>query len=189
MFLLTFLSGVVAISETVEVTSGAYEQFIAVLEAIDPDIIGGYVERFINVSLGILTAFGGIFGYIVLKYNRMKLLLSKDALTAEAKIEKIEGVFGEVQTIVSDTRTAFEATMLHQSETIEALKRDNELAAEMLQLIIKNGTLNPELLVEFGMILERVGDKSLILTKEFEQALLFAKERSTDTTSILDKKE
>jgi hypothetical protein len=182
MFLLTFLTGV-------EVTSGAYEQFIQVLEAIDPDVIGGFVERFINVSLGILTAFGGLFGYIVLKYNKMKLLLNKDALTAEAKIEKVEAVFDEVKNIVGDTRTAFQATMLHQSETIEQLKADNELAAEMLQLIIKNGTLNPELLVEFGMILERVGEKSLIITKEFEQALLFAKESSNDNTSILDKEE
>jgi hypothetical protein len=185
--ILAFLSGVVATTEVLEVTSGAYEQFIQVLEAIDPDIIGGYVERFVNVSLGILTAFGGIFGYAVLKYNKMKLLLTKEAVTADAKVEKVEAVFAEVLTVVTDTRKAFEATMLHQSETIENLKKDNLLAAEMLQLIIKNGTLNPELLVEFGMILERVGDKSLILTKEFEQALLFAKERSTDTTSILDK--
>lgn len=185
---LTLLTDIVPISaEIVEVTSGAYEQFIQVLEAIDPDIIGGYVERFVNVSLGILTAFGGVFGYAVLKYNKMKLLLTKEAVTADAKVEKVEAVFGEVLTIVTDTRKAFETTMLHQSETIENLKKDNLLAAEMLQLIIKNGTLNPELLVEFGMILERVGDKSLILTKEFEQALLFAKDRSTDTTSILDK--
>ena len=185
--ILAFLSGVVATTEVLEVTSGAYEQFIQVLEAIDPDIIGGYVERFVNVSLGILTAFGGVFGYAVLKYNKMKLLLTKEAVTADAKVEKVEAVFAEVFNVVTDTRKAFETTMLHQSETIENLKKDNLLAAEMLQLIIKNGTLNPELLVEFGMILERVGDKSLILTKEFEQALLFAKDRSTDKTSILDK--
>lgn len=183
---LTILADVVE-SGVVELTSGAYEQFISVLEAVDPETITAYVDRFINWSLGIITAFGGVFGYVTLKYNRMKLLLSKDALTAEAKVEKAEALVDEIKTITSDMSKSFEITMLKQGTRIDELTKDNELAAEMLQLIIKNGTLNPELLVEFGKILERVGDNSVLVGEEFANALKEAEAKAADTTSILDK--
>lgn len=184
--LLTILADVVD-SGVVELTSGAYEQFISVLEAVDPELISGYIDRFVNWSLGIITAFGGVFGYVTLRYNKMKLLLSKDALTAEAKVEKTEHLVEEIKTIATDMSSAFEITMLKQGTRIDELTQDNELAAEMLQLIIKNGTLNPELLVEFGKILERVGDNSVLVGAEFGAALEEAKEKAADTTSILDK--
>jgi hypothetical protein len=184
--LFTILADVVE-SGVVELTSGAYEQFITVLEAIDPELISGYVDKFVNWALGIITAFGGVFGYVTLKYNKMKLLLSREALTAEVKAEKAEALVEEIKHITTDMSHAFEVTMLKQGTRIDELTKDNELAAEMLQLIIKNGTLNPELLVEFGKILERVGDNSVLVGAEFGAALEEAKVKAEDTTSILDK--